>query len=149
MTKEVLLAIRGLQVAEGEQNDTIEVVSPGDYYFRNGKHFFLYEEVAEGHKESTKNIIKVRDDYMELTKKGVVNVHMIFEKDKKNVTYYHTPYGSLLVGIDAYRVDVKESEEEITVDVEYALDVNNEHLANCHIRIVANPKQNPGFTLLK
>ena len=149
MTKEVLLSIRGLQVAEGEQNDTIEVVSPGDYYFRNGKHFFLYEEVAEGHKESTKNIIKVRDNYMELTKKGVVNVHMIFEKDKKNVTYYHTPYGSLLVGIDAYRVDVKETGEEITVDVEYALEVNNEHLANCHIRIVANPRQNAGFTLLK
>ena len=34
---------------------------------------------------------------MELTKKGAVNVHMIFEKNKKNITYYNTPYGSLLV----------------------------------------------------
>ena len=83
MTKDVLLSIKGLQIGENEQNDTIEVISPGDYYFRNGKHFFMYEEVMEGQKESTRNMIKVRDNYMELTKKGAVNVHMIFEKNKK------------------------------------------------------------------
>ena len=49
MTKDVLLSIKGLQIGENEQNDTIEVISPGDYYFRNGKHFFMYEEVMEGH----------------------------------------------------------------------------------------------------
>ena len=149
MTKDVLLSIKGLQIGENEQNDTIEVISPGDYYFRNGKHFFMYEEVMEGQKESIRNMIKVRDNYMELTKKGAVNVHMIFEKNKKNITYYNTPYGSLLVGIDAYRVDVQEKEEEITVEVEYALEINNEHLADCHIRILANPKQDPAFKLVK
>ena len=82
MTKDVLLSIKGLQIGENEQNDTIEVISPGDYYFRNGKHFFMYEEVMEGQKESTRNMIKVRDNYMELTKKGAVNVHMIFEIKK-------------------------------------------------------------------
>ena len=41
MTKDVLLSIKGLQIGENEQNDTIEVISPGDYYFRNGKHFFM------------------------------------------------------------------------------------------------------------
>lgn len=149
MTKDVLLSIKGLQIGEEEQSDTVEVISPGDYYFRNGKHFFLYEEVTEGQKESTKNIIKVKDNYMELTKKGAINVHMIFEKNRKNVTYYHTPYGSLLVGIDAYRVEVEEKEDEIVVEVEYALEVNNEHLANCHIRILANPKQDPEFRLIR
>ena len=72
-----------------------------------------------------------------------------FEKNKKNITYYNTPYGSLLVGIDAYRVDVQEKEEEITVEVEYALEINNEHLADCHIRILANPKQDPAFKLVR
>ena len=47
MTKDVLLSIKGLQIGENEQNDTIEVISPGDYYFRNGKHFFMYEEVMD------------------------------------------------------------------------------------------------------
>ena len=56
MTKDVLLSIKGLQIGENEQNDTIEVISPGDYYFRNGKHFFMYEEVMEGQKESTSHV---------------------------------------------------------------------------------------------
>ena len=138
MTKEVLLAIRGLQIAEDEQKDTVETISPGEYYFRNGKHFFLYEDVEEGQAKVTKNIIKVSKDYMELTKKGIVNVHMVFEKNKKNVTYYHTPYGSLLIGIDAYRVDIAEEE----------LEINNEHVADCHIRLKANPQRSTEFHIL-
>ena len=91
MTREVLLKVQGLQIAPGEESEAIEVIAPGEYYFRNGKHYFLYDEVMEGQEESTRNIIKVRNDYMELTKKGVVNVHMVFEKNKQHVTYYYTP----------------------------------------------------------
>lgn len=141
MTKDILLSIRGLQVAEDTQNESVEVIVPGEYYFRNGKHFFLYDEVEEGKQEITRNRIKITDDYMEVTKQGVVNVHMIFEKNKKNVTYYNTPFGSLLIGIDAYRVEVKETPEEISAYVEYALEVNNEHLANCRIRMKASSRE--------
>lgn len=148
MTKDIVISIRGLQTAEDTQNETVEVIAPGEYYFRNGKHFFLYEEAEEGKQELTKNIIKVSNDYMEVTKKGTVNVHMIFEKDKKNVTYYNTPFGSLLIGIDAYRVDVKETEKEISVLVEYALEVNNEHLANCRIQMKVNSRTESEFHLL-
>ena len=148
MTKDILLSIRGLQITEDTQKDTVEVITPGEYYFRNGKHFFLYEEAEEGKQEITKNIIKVTDDYMEVTKKGAVNVHMVFEKNKKNVTYYNTPFGSLLIGIDAYRVDVTQTPEEIEAYVEYALEVNNEHLANCRIRIKANSRAERVFHLM-
>jgi uncharacterized beta-barrel protein YwiB (DUF1934 family) len=141
MTKDILLSIRGLQMGEGDRQDVVETISPGQYYFRNSKHFFLYEEVTEGSSKTTKNMIKVSEDYMELTKKGEVNVHMIFEKNKKNVTYYYTPFGSLLMGIDAHRVEVTEKEDELRVEVEYALELNNEHLANCHIRLRAVPRK--------
>ena len=148
MTKDILLSIRGLQITEDTQQDTVEVITPGEYYFRNGKHYFLYEEVEEGKQEITKNIIKVTDGYMEVTKKGVVNVHMVFEKNKKNVTYYNTPFGSLLIGIDAYRVDVTQTPEEISTYVEYALEVNNEHLANCRITMMASALSEGEFHLL-
>jgi uncharacterized beta-barrel protein YwiB (DUF1934 family) len=142
MTKEVLLTIRGLQLGESHPRDVVETISPGEYYFRNGKHYFLYEEVTEGEGKTTKNRLKIADDYMELTKKGEVNAHMVFEKNKKNVTYYYTPYGSLLMGIDAYCVDITEKEEEISVEIKYALELNNEHLADCHILIKAVPRGN-------
>jgi uncharacterized beta-barrel protein YwiB (DUF1934 family) len=86
---------------------------------------------------------------MELTKKGVTNVHMLFEKNKKNVTYYYTPFGSLLIGIDAKKVDVSESEDSMSVEVDYGLELNYEHLANCHIKIDAQPKGTDEFHLVQ
>lgn len=135
MTKEVFVSISDLQFAKEEENEPIEVITSGDYYKRNGKHYIIYEEVMEGVEQPTKNVIKLGDAFLDITKKGAANVHMMFEKDKKNVTYYYTPYGSLLIGIDAKKVDVQETEHTIDVRVDYALEVNYEHMADCSIKM--------------
>ena len=74
-------------------------------------------------------------------------MHMIFEKDKKNVTYYNTPFGNLLIGIDAKKVKIDETEENIDVKVEYNLEVNYEHLADCFISVNIKSKEAGDFTL--
>ena len=61
MTKDVIVSISGLQMpAEGEA-EPVEVITVGDYYQKNGKHYVLYEEVNEGFEGSTKNIIKMQE----------------------------------------------------------------------------------------
>lgn len=140
MTKEVLVSISGLQMAPDEQTDSVEVIAPGEYYYRNNKHFVIYDEVAEGESEATKNIIKFNGDMMEVTRKGPANVHLVFEKNKKNVTYYYTPFGSLNVGIEARSIEVTEEENEIKVNVKYALEVNYEHVAECDIVLTVKSK---------
>ena len=99
MDKEVLIHVRGLQTmdADGEQ-EPLEIVVPGQYYFRNGSHYLRYEEVMEDFAEPTVNYIKISRKGMEVRKKGVVNVHMVFEQGKKNMTYYTTPYGTIEMG---------------------------------------------------
>lgn len=148
MTKDIILKVRGLQITPGEQDDAIEVISPGNYYYKNGKHYFLYEEVMEGDSGTIKNIVKVSPDYMELTKRGAVNVHMLFEKEKQNVTYYYTPFGSLLIGIDAGSVEVSEREEQIDVEVHYALEINHQHMADCRMNLTATPRGGENFRIL-
>ncbi len=140
MLKHVLISVHGLQMSSEDAGDTIELITSGEYYYRNDKHYLLYDEVTEGFQETTRNIIKAAPDYMEITKKGIVNVHMVFEKNKKNTTYYYTPYGSLEVGIDATRVDIFETEDSIRVEVDYALEINCEFVADCHIKIHVRPK---------
>ena len=49
------------------------------------------------------------------------------------MTYYDTPFGNLLVGIAATSVSMKETEKQIDVKVDYALEINYEHLADCTI----------------
>ena len=141
MTKEVIAAIRGLQFANEEDGDKIEVITPAEYYLRNGSHYLLYTETDEDTGGVTKNIVKFRDHSMELTKKGYVNVHMVFEEQKKNMTSYATPFGNIMVGIDTEKIMIEEDEKKIHVKVDYSLDVNYEQLAACRIAIEICPKE--------
>lgn len=147
MTKEVLVSISGLQFAEDMEQTPMEVITSGDYYKKNGKHYIIYDEVMEGFSETTKNIIKIGEDCMDITKRGVTNVHMMFEKDKKNLTYYYTPYGSLLIGIEARDVAVEETENDLFISVDYALEVNYEHLADCKIKMNVKSKNAGDFKI--
>ncbi|MCI9428597.1 MAG: DUF1934 domain-containing protein [Lachnospiraceae bacterium] len=133
MTKDVLLSIKGLQF-EGENDASdLETITAAEYYKKNNHHYVIYEEATEGSRDLTKNIIKWNGETLDLTKRGLINVHMIFEEKKKNMTDYRTPFGSILIGIDTRQIQVEEAEERIRVNVDYALEVNYEHLADCKL----------------
>ena len=151
MTKDVLINISGLQidVNEMENNDEpIETISTGNYFFKNGKHYLLFEEVSEGVPGVTKTQIKIKgEDSLEVLKRGVSNAHMIFATKRKNRSYYETPYGQLNLGIFTRNIKIDEKEDNINIKVEYALDVNYEPLAECTIRINVKPKGSKEFSI--
>ena len=142
MTKEVIIRICGLQAGPETDGEPIEMIVTGEYFYKNNKHYILYEEVVEGESQTTKNRIKISSGQMELIKNGVVNVHMVFEEGVKNITHYHTPYGSLAMGIDAKKVEIQELEDEIDIAVEYGLEMNQEFVADCNITINIKSKGN-------
>ena len=147
MTKEVWITVCGLQNGPETDGEPIEITTAGEYYYKNEKHYILYEEVMEGEIHTTKNRIKIAPGMLELKKNGVVNVHMLFEEHQKNVTHYHTPYGSLEMGIDTKQVEICENENELTVKVDYALEMNQEFVADCNIKIVVQSKGIKSFKI--
>ena len=134
MTKDVLITIRGVHTTDEEDND-VEMIVRGDYYQKNGKHYVLYEELLEGFKEPVKNIIKITTTSMDITKKGTTITHMLFEKNRKNVSCYSTPYGEMVVGIQANHFAVDEQPDSLKVNVDYSLDINYEHMSDCRILV--------------
>lgn len=141
MTKDVLLRIRGLQIIGEGEEEPIEVIAPGTYFEKNGKHYIKYDEVLEGFEGTVQNLIKVDKSSMEVTKRGVANVHMVFEENKKNLSYYNTPFGNLLVGISATDIVLDAREDSMDIRVDYALEVNYEHLADCSISMNVQAKK--------
>lgn len=139
MTKEVMLTIRGLQFDPTVDSEEIETVQWGQYYKKNNTHYVIYDELMEGYEEPVHNIIKFKNHEMNLTKRGLINVGMVFEEKKKNMTSYRTPFGSILIGLDTERVAYTEQENEILVNVDYALEVNYEFLADCKIEMHIQP----------
>ncbi len=152
MTKDVLVSVSGLQTAvndmESYDEGPIEVVSAGTYFFKDGKHFIFYEEMAEGISGVTKTQIRINGkDSLEVRKKGLSNVNMVFEKNKNNRCFYQTPFGQLNLGIFTTEIIVEESEDNINIRAEYAMDVNYEPLADCTIRINVKPRDAKDFSL--
>ena len=148
MNKDVLIHVPGLQMMETDDaQEPIEIVVPGQYYFRNGSHYLRYEEMLDDTAETTVNYIKMSPNGVEVRKQGQVNVHMVFEEGKKNKTFYNTPYGTLQMGISATGLELKESEDGIQMKVDYALDMNEEHVADCYLTVQAQSKDSADFVL--
>lgn len=147
MTKDVLIAIKGLHFEGNMDENKIETITRGEYYKRNDSHYIIYDEVTEGFSEPTKNIFKINDKELNLTKKGLVNVQMTFEEKKKNLTNYATPYGNIIVGIDTKKIGVEEQSDRMLVNVDYALEVNYEYLADCQIVMDIRSKEEAEFKL--
>lgn len=133
MTKDVLLAIKGLQFNASEEESNVETITPATYYRKNNSHFLVYDEAEEGSDKTTKNLIRFKKNSLELTKNGVVNVHMVFEENQKNLSNYATPYGDIMVGIDTKKITLADEEHKMHIEVDYALEINYEFLANCKI----------------
>ena len=149
MDKNVLIHIRGLQMMEPtDEQEPIELVVPGQYYFKNGSQYLRYEELMdETSAEPTVNYIKISSKAVEVRKKGLVNVHMVFERGKKNMTYYSTPYGTVEMGIAATGVMIEESENGIDMKVDYALEMNEEYVADCYLTVSAQSKASGEFRI--
>ena len=84
---------------------------------KNGHHYIRYDEMFEGFADHAQNLVKITDHVLEVRKKGVINVHMVFEENKKNIAYYTntTPFGTMQMGIAATRVKVQEEQDHIGV----------------------------------
>ena len=101
-----------------------------------GKHYVIYDELVEGIPGTIKNKVRIMDDRkVEIIKSGITNTHMVFEKDKINMTQYETPYGEMMIGVFTKDIRFEEQDEKITVHVNYALDINGDPVADCNIDI--------------
>ena len=85
MTKDIMLRISGVQFPDGEENsEEMEVITSGSYFEKDGRHYIKYDEVQEDSNEVIRNLLKIENGSLELTRRGMTNVHMVFEKDKKS-----------------------------------------------------------------
>ena len=57
------------------------------------------------------------------------------------MTRYGTPYGDILIGIDTGDIRIIEDEDSIHVDVDYSLEANYEHMADCKLEMNISPRE--------
>ena len=141
MTSDVLLSISGIQTGadmdnhDMNGNEPVEVITPAKYYFKNGKHYLLYDEADPDEHAVTHTTLKFADRYLSVFRRGETQTQLLIESGRHNVTYYATPFGSLHIVIDGRQVNVDETEDLISARAFYGLEINYEHIADCEVRI--------------
>lgn len=147
MKDKVYIKIKGLALEEQsvdgsitEEADNVEVISVGRHTSRNGKAYIKFEEVYDGASEKSLTIIKITDDSIEVSKKGAITTCMEFAKNKRTLSCYNTPYGSIDIAIFTSVLDIKREEDRIDAAIEYTMEVNNQQMNTNRVEIEITSK---------
>lgn len=141
MTEQVIVSIQGMQMMEDEAGASPELITTGTYSFENQIHQVVFEEQLSESQQITTDWLTFSEDKVELKKEGEVQTHMIFEKGKKNLSFYDTPYGSVSVEMTASEVEILCKEDEISIVLEYSLAMNEQPVAECALNIGIRAQQ--------
>jgi uncharacterized beta-barrel protein YwiB (DUF1934 family) len=132
--KDVIISIIGTQSME-EGPESIELVTDGQYSFNNEKSVLTYMESELTGMDGTKTTFEVGKDLITMIREGTVNSQMIFEKGKKHVFLYETPFGAATLGVDTHRIKSGFGEHGGDMELEYAVDVDNMRLGTNAFKI--------------
>ena len=137
MDKNVIVSVSGMLFAQGKggESEDVEVISPGEYHWKNGKHYIRYVEINEEFEEPIMNTLKISPDEVSILKRGLIESTMVFNRGNFTASHYTTPFGTLVMGIRTKDMKVSEEEQKIRVHVDYELEINYEHASDCSISI--------------
>lgn len=135
MTKDIILTISGLHETDGESDAPVEIISPGQYFFKNGKHYILFDEVMEGLEGTIKSTIKISEKQIELLRSGAALTRMVFEKDREHNMIYQTPMGPLAISVYTEDIISDIREDEMNLGIIYSLKAEEQILTESHVRM--------------
>jgi len=135
MKKEVMICMSGVMASNSDE--TVDIICPGEYYYRNGKHFIRYEEkIAEDSlKTDTVCMFKFDSKSAEVTKKGIVSSKLFYEPGQTHRISYATEYGDFLIDIRTDALRLTESEHELILEIDYVVEFESDEKNVFHIKI--------------
>ena len=75
----------------------MELVTPGSYYEKDGTRYIMYDEKEDMGMADCSVMVKVSDDEVTVSRKGVFSSRMRYCPGKATEFIYHMPYGNLPV----------------------------------------------------
>lgn len=136
MEKKVLLKFRGNNGYEGGGSDKTEFITKGSLVQKNGKYYLKYTEAPATPADVTvTTTMKIEDSKVTVLRYGETNTQMVMETGKKHMSYYETPYGSLLVGVIADNISLDIGEQKGKIRIDYDLEINESMMSRNTINL--------------
>ena len=119
MDKKAIISV--VSNASIENEDVIEVVSPGKYIKINDGYRATYEETEISGMAGTTTTLTIRDKEVVLEREGTTTTKMCFNREEPSVSMYQSPYGILELSINTKSLEVEMDEDGGELKIDYSL----------------------------
>lgn len=114
-----IITIKSRQEFDTEA-DSVEIISEGSYYCRNGKYYIMYKDDAS--MGNSTSMVKVDGECVSIKRMGEYSSYFELKKGKKYSFVYHMPYGDMAMELDARKVEISLGENGGELILCYLLD---------------------------
>ncbi len=123
MKQEVVLSICGRQTYQGQEPDTIELVTEGTMEYRSNGWDISYEESDLTGLEGVTTTFRIEDGKIVLKRSGKLNSQMVFQEGLSHESLYQMELGALMMTVTGKKVAHNLTEAGGTVDLVYSIDI--------------------------
>ncbi len=125
MKRDVVLSILGRQRYEGQEPDSIELVTEGTMEFRDGGWDIVYEESELTGLAGVTTTFRVEQGKVTLTRTGRLKSQMVFQLGVPHDSLYRMEFGALLMTVNATSMFYDIVPDGGTVDLTYTIHVEH------------------------
>lgn len=135
MDRNVKITVTGTQ-DDGSGNETVTIHrADGQYYERESCRFLLYKEQDADSGAVTSNTLKIRDNILELSRRGGVKSRMVFEAGRTHPASHTTACGTLMLDVCTEDIKCLWTESAARVIIIYNLWMTGEFLSKNRLDI--------------
>ena len=141
MEKEVLLTITGTQRIQDEPPETTKLVTEGVMRFEDDAVELSYEETELTGLTGTVTTFRIEGARVILSRSGALESRMVFAVGQEDHSLYDIGYGALMIAVRAERIRSNVNENGGTLEVAYAIAIEEESTGTIEYRVDVRPKE--------
>ncbi|AEG61921.1 DUF1934 domain-containing protein [Desulforamulus ruminis] len=134
--KNVRVTVKGTRTHENNDQEVIELLSPGTCHYKGNQYYILYKESSFAGMEDCTTTLRTDGKTVTIIRSGSVNSRQVFEEGKAHRSVYQTSFGCLDITVLPRRVDVDLTEQGGSIKLEYELELNDSKIGTNVLEIV-------------
>lgn len=138
MDKDAIIRVSSIQ--NNDEDECIEIVSPGLFFKEDDEYVATYEETELSGLGDTLTTFRIGENYFNLIREGDVNTNMEFKNGSSSSILYNTPHGGLSIKIKTNDVNIDINEAGGKVKVDYDVIIAKDQIINTKLVATINVK---------
>lgn len=141
----VVVTITGTQRDEHGEENTIELITAGHYYEKNGVQYIVYKDTEVSGLEGVSTMLKIYPKHVVLVRMGNVKYQQQFRLGEKSYSPYVTPYATMEMGILTQNIEQALTNSAGSIYIRYELEINGQWQSTNTLSISVREENKSGY----